>query len=321
MTIRTKWHRVVECAARGTSAVFCMGELIGFEKLRTIDLGIPPEEMAAYMSSMNQMPRFIIDSELISMTADPSFHLSIRDMERAGVLRLPYPEMFVELTPDAVTTQIVMLIDMKQRGRDVDDVIRKSLGDVIDFDLYPFMTMTFTHAKATPNSMECIGIPPCTVFLGMDPDVDPPSLRSVAVKNMLLGDHPMVDYAVSTTKMQLSGAGVTALFCATLLMSTEGVERETITAGNLNRRRTSRGDPAIPDHTYIHVGRVYQGSSNDSEKYDARKSPRPHWRRGHLRTVHVGAGRTASRRVFIPARLVAMKGDTVISPHEYVVTK
>lgn len=320
MTIRTKWHRVVECAARGTSAVFCTGDLIGFDNLMTTDLGIPPEEMAAYMAGMNHMPRFIIDDQLIEMTADPSFHLSIRDMARAGVLRLPYPEMFVELTADAVTTQIVMLIDMNQSRHGL-DIIRKSLGDVVDFDVYPFMTMTFTHAKATPNSIECVGIPPCTVFLGMDPNVDPPSLRSVAIRNRLLGEHPMVDYAISTTKMQLSGAGAIALFCATLLMSTDGVEREAITAGNLNRKRTSRGDPVIPDHIYVHIGRVYRGSGNESEKYDVRKSPRPHWRRGHLRTVHVGAGRTASRRVFIPARLVAMKDDATIPPHEYVVTK
>ncbi len=94
------------------------------------------------------------------------------------------------------------------------------------------------------------------------------------------------------------------------MMSTAGVKKEVIEAPEkLNKKRAESNKPPIPRHTYIRIGHVYRSDKgNETDEYIPRKSPRPHWRRGHLKMVHYGPGRASVRQKYIQPKLVAYHG-------------
>jgi hypothetical protein len=135
------------------------------------------------------------------------------------------------------------------------------------------------------------------------------------------GTDPAVELLIQETWEKDTGAIWRALATSLLVMHTEGVEREVIECSKMNRKRQSNGKRPIPDHTYLRIGKVYRSHfSLASDEYVARKSPRPHWRKGHIRHLKRG---DIVRKVYINPRLIAWRDymDAPKANKEYVVSK
>lgn len=110
------------------------------------------------------------------------------------------------------------------------------------------------------------------------------------------------------------------LTCLLVLTHTEGIEREVIKCGKINKIRKKSGKTLIPDITYIHIGRVYRADGT-SETWDERRPTRVHWRRGHNRRVAVGKGRMGREWRYIKPCLVNyVEGDDKPKATTHVVT-
>lgn len=318
MTVRTKWHRVAEAIRAGRAAVYTgNNEISG--SLR--EWGTTKEEMAYQWNLTADVPKFVVQHELITLASESrEFHLSLRDMQKAGVLRLPFPQIMVEFCVRAndPATNLVLLMDMKEESNR-ERAARKSpqLLEKVDKFGTPFMAYPIVMGHA--SGIDIVGLPPACCLTGMHDAAgdDDPLLQSVRYANPMFDSvpEPRMRAAMDATKTEIQSWSALAFMSVTLLMITEGVQKEQCSVGKLNRKRVASGKSPIPDYTYLKIGRVYRsGRGDDSAEYDVRRSPRPHWRRGHLRGVRHGPKREFTRTVFIKPRLVALKSDASIDP-------
>lgn len=324
MTIRTKWHRVAEAISAGRSAVYTGSSQIGG---RLEEWGTTTQDMLSWWNETLAVPKFVVEHELVSMASENrDFHLSLRDMQRANVLRLPFPIILVEynVRPSDYATNFVILVDLHDEVNRVAFSKKNSrLVEFVDGKGMSFLAYPYILGHANSGHQEVVGVPSSVCLTGILSDSNEPLLSSMRYPNpMLHAPDAAFARAMEVTKSEVQSWSALAFMTVTLLMMTEGVEKEQCSVGNLNKKRVASGKAPIPDVTYLRIGRVYRSAQgNDSVRYESRKSPRPHWRRGHLRSVRYGTGREKLRHVFIRPRLVALKSDaTVPSTPTYVMT-
>lgn len=315
--VRTKWHRVAEAIRAGRSGVYTGN---GRFSSSLADWGSSTEEVLTWWNSTTDLPKFVVEHELITLASENrDFHLSLRDMQRAGVLRLPFPQIVVEynVRADDPATNLVLLIDTKdEQTRALIASKNEHVLNKVDELKLPFMAFPIVMGHA--SGMDIVGFSPACCLCGMHTEAGDgdPLLISARYSNPLFDmDRETMISAMELTKKEVQTWSALAFMSVTLLMITEGVEKERCSVGNLNRKRVASGKAPIPDYTYLKIGRVYRSAKGeDSAAYDARRSPRPHWRRGHLRGVRHGPGREFTRTVFIKPRLVALRSDANTDP-------
>lgn len=268
-----------------------------------------------HLKRIEQIPHFVIDDDLIDIALKKESLLSIMDMKKAGVLRLPFPRMLVECTGDngrgGKKTDFISLEDIHlsdQNQETVKEMVAKGM------DVYGY-SMTIDH---DPEGAYLV-VSPASIFIGtQDKDGEP----WISINALTIGEDEKLDKMTGEVYKKVGGYIYRAAVAAYLLMNTDGVEREVIDTDKINRKRRNNGKPTIPRHTYIYIGRVYRsGASVESDEYIPRKSPRPHWRRGHLKSVRYGPGREKIKDVYIKPKLVAYKGDLEPQVPEYIVKK
>ena len=291
-TVRTKFHKILPLIE--ANEVY----LTAPEKGRSShwdnydgDKGIFKD----FVKAAEAAPKFIIDDELLDLISQEEFEFSLKDMIRADVLHLPFKEMIIEY--------------------------KNCICFLLEGDTYspgkPFGCILMRVLKDAEG--EYLVIAPSVLDMNVVVKNDMIMLDFAATQANGLKHHKDLCQLTCNKDMAEAWYGVA---CALLLLTTHGVAKETIDVGKLNKKRVASGKPAIPTHTYIHIGRVYKsGSSEQSEEYIARKSPRPHWRRGHCRAIRFGKGRTESKLHFIPGKLVATIDTNDVAMNEYVVKK
>lgn len=104
------------------------------------------------------------------------------------------------------------------------------------------------------------------------------------------------------------------LYMALLMLNIQGVEKEVIEPSRLNKSRGASGKPAIPTHSVMRIGHVYDTNGNRVGLGAGRQMP-VHMRAGHARHQHYGEGNALVKIVYIPPVLVNFKpGEAVKVP-------
>lgn len=290
--IRTKLHRVKQMLEIG-DAVYWTAPQGGRARLAS---ELARETRLALAACYGNLPAFVLDEELCSARRRDEYHASALDMKRAGVLRLPFPALTAEVTMGG----------------------RHYVAELVEHE--GFCAAGHLTRLDKDQDGEYLVVSPCVVSV----DVTRDGREAPWVKLGYRALSRAVPAELVEQTCRKDGAYVYVILISLITsLLTQGVDTETVECERLNRKRVSSSRTPIPRHTYVHVGRVYRSAAgNETDEYVPRRSPRPHWRRGHLRHVHYGTGREKVRQVFVPPRLVALRQDDAGSPSapRYVVT-
>lgn len=341
--IRTKWHHIAPLIEQ--EHIYLTAPQDGkcqFYK----DMNLDVNSLKKFLDDINTLPRFVIDRELIDTATKGEYTQSLIDMKRAGVLHLPYREMVVEFQGKSNRNRnahsIVVLKDLnnldneqpsaKWEGKD--KTVPPLEGEKDKFDFYGVRMSVESDEQG-----EYFVISPSILYMSINSrDVVPTEkaaewtdyeddkcwLRMLGCGHRLMPPTKKTNDLVERTWQKDAGTVYYAAISGFLLMATAGVAKEYIDCEKINHKRgPGTGKEKIPAHTYIRIGHVYRSaSSNESDEYVPRRSPRPHWRRGHIRGVHYGKGRAFLRSKYISPKLVAYHGkDQPELAKEYVVIK
>lgn len=288
-----------------------------------------PDKLKSWLEDMDQLPRFCIDSDLMDLVQKEEFTLSLLDMKKADVLRLPFPAMIIEFEhgENHHCHEMTLLRDLRYEQFLPWEVSQKhegkhqplfELGDVEGGADYYGVRTSIERDKDGHYFV----LSPSVVVAGVHEREGKPWIAFGGEAHQLLPASPVINDLVKQTYMKDAGNVFYAAAAAYLLMATGGVEKQVITCEKVNRKRRTDGKPLIPRHTYVHIKKVYRAANGDAaDDYIPRKSPRPHWRRAHLRNVRFGAGRLLSKPTLIPGRLVAYHGGQVPKAPVRVVTE
>lgn len=111
----------------------------------------------------------------------------------------------------------------------------------------------------------------------------------------------LIDYSALTEEQCQDTAhfNTTILYVMHSLINARGVEVQTELAPvKLNRRRAQKNRPLLYEHHIVKIG-GYSSSGRVLGVGASHASPRAHWRRGHIRTIHRGTPQ--QKKVMIPA--------------------
>jgi len=258
------------------------------------------------LEAMNMLPRFVFSDELTAVASSEEAELSALDMQRAGCFRLPFPDIVVEPIVSETHDRVVVVARQSKKGD----------GQAIN-------ATAFTLTGRQKFGREVVVVPRTVSEAEFVMHNEEPMFRHSHVTAPWNNSASMdMQITMQNEAKRVSAAIGLGVMCATVVLSTIGLRRETHSFERLNRHRSASGKPALRDYTYISLSRVYRGASgNESEPFD-RRSPRPHWRRGHSRRIVHGPGRTERYWKWFEPRMVALAEDaTVPQTHEYRVTK
>lgn len=318
--IRTKWHRIIPLIDAGETYFTAPpdGKATFWQDVAGVN-ALQVRPFIEYVSAM--VPKMVMDPSLIALVNKEECAKSIIDMKKAGVMRLPYPTMVVEIPcPDWSSSYICFIRDLRH-----DSPLEYESSDFMDheatkqFDFYGMVMHVNRDAEGDYFVMS-----PALFYMGIEDRNGEPFIGVSAETSGLFPNSKRLGDLVEATYMKDMAVMYYGVFSAALLMRSFGVTHEVIECERLNKKRALSSKEPIPQHTYIRIGRIYKATEgNASEEYEARRSPIPHWRRGHLRHVRYGAGREKLKEKFIEGRIVALRpGDPEPDkPPEYRVVR
>jgi hypothetical protein len=207
---------------------------------------------------------------------------------REGVAQLPFPEVYVEEDFDVDGRRVSLGTLASMRASD-GSIVYQSFALVAEY----WTALPVTGVILADHAGDGLGVvteaAPWVTDRGeiAEDDKDPGK-----------GMHP---FAIG---------GIVILMGA---LATPDVERTKVApAEKLNRQRAKRGRSPIGEFTLIDLRPKPDEIESRGEPTSGRASPRPHWRRGHLRAIGEG------RRVPIPPTRVRMDKGVPI-PARYLV--
>lgn len=271
-------------------------------------MGANLANVRALFECWSALPKFTVAPELVALSREDDMCRSLLDLKKADTLHLPYPAMIVEFpkTPRGVSIVFVrdILADPKPMPWETQGQFPSTRA--------PFYGIASYIEKDEHG--EYLVIAPSTSSIDIVEDRNSGVHLSVGVIGLSVLPHsPEAIDLCKNTYMKDSATVWKALFIGLLILGTGGVQKKEVSDGELkklNKQRQARGRVQIPAHTHIYIGRVYRSASSEaSDAYVPGKSPRPHWRRAHLRGVRYGAGREKIKQVLIPGKLVAWHGQ------------
>lgn len=330
--VRTQWHKIQEAIKSDNLHFTCPKQSTIGGDLEVAEHYTKYHGDRAYieghLKQWDNLPRFVIDPELIELATDKEFLKSVWDMKRAGVMRLPFPAMVIELPrwfePTDSGGQMVQTAVLLRDLSYMDTVFPWERSDELDKFRQgkEFYGIVVSLNRDIGGDYTVISPSVCAIVVGMNDTNSDVMIGSTAINWGAVPENKETNDLIGKTYQKDTAFIVRGLFCSLLLMTTDGVAREEVEVQKLNKKRSASGKPSIPHHTYIHIGKVYKSASgNDADTYVPRKSPRPHWRRGHLRNVRYGTGREKVKQVYINPRLVAFHGDVLPVTPTYEVRK
>jgi hypothetical protein len=314
--IRTKWHRIRTIVEKGDpDSIFTFATTLQYAQ-PFFDVGGDLEALQDITRNFDSLPKFVIDKELFQIIQEEDYVASIRDMQKAGVLRLPFSACLVEIEADH-SHFCMMLRDLTDftEPYPFEGEASEIKGFVEHHPDIPFYGIPFALNYDDRGEFLCVPINQSWINL-MDV-AGVPNINTYAYHNVFYKRNPEVERLSKELVIKEAGYAWQALAALTVIIGSGGVEKEVVETTKLNKRRVASGKTPIPRYTYIHVGRVYKSSEGtDSEAYVPGRSKRPHWRRGHIWPN----GKTPETR-WRPGRLVAYKGGPLPAMPTTVVMK
>lgn len=311
--IRTKWHKIVQLVEEGEVYLTAPPKVAGkvFEHYYADhwdDFNPNKKAMRFMIQQFSELPKFVVDSDLLELVMPEGFEHSLLDMKKAEVLRLPFPAMLVEFSYKD-THYVVML-------RDTADKSPLSWeGGSVTTDTMPFYGVVFrVHSD---EDGEYVVLSPSVQGINLEDRDGSPWIAISAQSLDIFPPSKKLEGLVHTTWLKDGAAIYRAVASAMLVMHTEGVKRAVVDCSKMNKKRIASNKPPIPRHIVLSIGKVYRSASGDAtDEYNPRKSPRPHWRRGHLRNVHFGTNKTSIKQKYINPKLVAYREFTGSKPKQ-----
>lgn len=306
--IRTKWHHLRQLFKDDEVYITAPA---GGRSTHWGDLQPQTEHVEFMLDEFERLPRFVVDTDILEIVMQDKYQYSLMDMKRAGVLRLPFPALMVEFQW-GTGHHIVMLRDLNgepfqplpwEQGLSQEKMLLVANG-------HPFYGVVMRVEKDEHGEYVVMG----PSHIGIDVVEDKDGEPHVGLAGFALGifktEAERLNKIVEKTWVKDGGAIFRALATCALVMHTEGVKKEVVTCEKINRTRSAKKRPLVPRHTILSIGKVYRSSREDdasADTYDKRRSPIPHWRRGHNRGIRYGTGRSQLKIKYIPPRLVAFK--------------
>lgn len=329
--IHTKWHHLLPLI--DADEVYLTAPPGGVVS-HTSEWGFDKKVYRDFIDGMSALPKFVISPELLSLTKEKNFTKSLFDLKRAGLMRLPFPTMVVEIPlPSRKNCHYCIVLHDENAGVPPPwhESPKKDAIEPAEDRPRPKDFFGLNLSIMKDDYGEYLVTSPACIYIGFDEgtETEEPTLRfegsgvSWLIANSADDVYiERVNSLVQQVLMKDGHAVALSIYAALLLMITRGVAREVIDVERLNKKRTLAGKTPIPKHTYIRIGHVYRSAAGEeADEYIPRKSPRPHWRRGHLKMVRYGPGHSKLKQKFIAPRLVAVPADALIEPNmpEYTV--
>ena len=324
MQIRTKWHRLKELLEAGV-VYFTAAENGSAPYHDEIPCNI--QRLAHLITLCDKLPKFVVDPELVQLAQQDVYLESMVDMKRAGVLRLPYPTMVIEVPhPTNPGKHVIVILRDRQATEPSPWNEQGAPEENTEIEKMPFYGMAFSIERdqesdylVVPYSVSYVGLSKTDkLMVGMSATGGSWMGTSRRTPAQKMEQEVIINSRVRQLMRKECGVVARAMFAAVLLMMTEGVKKEVIETERLNKARTASGKPAIPRHTYIRIGHVYRSAKGDeTEVYVPGKSPRPHWRRGHNRRVRHGPKKAEFYWKYFYPRLVALPKDAFVEDPDY----
>lgn len=216
------------------------------------------------------------------------------DLYERGLFRLPYPITAFHSKIDGKES-LLILIQHQENGLLAALLVIPIAGD------------GWNPEGALPGLLVRDDVPLQTPPPGMRPASVVKYLRDDLNKHML-GDNYLQEMIDGTDALAVECMGYVAM-----LMS-KGVETKHVEAPvKLNKARAKRRKPLISDHYVVTID--VNKYVRHAEGEHARGSPRPHWRRGHIRRWETSTGET--RLIPIAPTLVAVREDSPVAKPTY----
>jgi hypothetical protein len=298
--IEGKWHRMAELLYDGD--ITTIDDVVDKEVRSTRRALVGRAEIGKdLVEHMGQIPYFVVSQRLADTVLEhaTSFGRALLDLQRAGLLRLPYKEMILQMPdPDVMNATAFVTLRQCQPGEESDcefGVLKLSLVKGADGREFGAMLPhtaafnVFENEKAPEKSDDRLALK--VSLAPMEPDDEAVGERH---NRLVDGIRATVFYA---------------LVFGALVWRTKGMEQLKVNAPEkLNKARGKRGKSLVRGYTLLRIGHVY-GRDGKAVKV-SEGDPRPiHWRCGHFRNQRHGPGLTQSHRVWIDPILVNFAGE------------
>lgn len=262
---RTRWHRAVAAINAGMVAISTKD--VEAEPVESFPKAWSKVGFEAAVELIESAPKFYFEHDVMMAMMEHNDQVvkSVEAMQLAGVARLPFPYMVVEY--DWGGPMIVMLSESK---REPDCPFRATAMSLIRMkaghDVVVLCPQTFYISGLITLGDGSKGMRWKVFAAGWLKESD---------EARALADMGSVNY----WKPEIEPGLVATL----LLLNTRGITREEFVAPErLNQSRAKKGKPAIPSHTIIRVGHVYNRQGRPVSRVEHERGRQPlHWRAGY----------------------------------------
>lgn len=321
MNVATKWHKVMECLEEGMLMVRVPGDIkrgggnLAFLQHFPFDVALYKK----HLKFASEFPRYVFTDEVRNLfqIGSERVHHSILDLVHSGITDLPFPIMSIEFDVD-VELELLTTPRKKVIFRERTFIILTKLNSQDERGSeYTHRAFWFSLSRCFKDSDRlCILVCPMVYDIAIFDIEGVPKAKVYEAYgawvtdgvrfNQSLGIKPPLPFAPLADRpwfQEANDINYTLQSCM-LLLNTKGVAQEVVAAPEkLNRSRTKSGKAPIPSCTVVRIGKVYDRSGNEVSNPTGRHMP-IHWRAGHTRQQHYGAGNQKIKQVYIKPVLV-----------------
>lgn len=263
--IRSQLHHCLEDIDRGIAN-------LSNDPVRRAEIVVARGVLAAAA----RLPHYVFEHELVELVRDHSIQKTVDAMFEAGVARLPYPAMSLELWGGSMARVFV---------------VARATDTQTEFELVSITYVTDRHAMTSP--LECL-----VAYLSEAEyrASDLPQTTDLKYGPPINGGGWRIKYHRSHVGQRRQEeqreiiAALATLNFALVMSHVGGLRRETIDPARLNRARVKSGKThAVPTHVVVRIGHVYDRAGRvTGVTAEARRSMPIHMRAGYVRNQQHG---------------------------------